>query len=449
MSNKIYLKSYSELEILVESSEKYLSNIFNKKWKEFNYHISLFAINKYSENERARIQANDYFNKIVKEPNKISLNESKISKNQYSKAVKVLITNIFEIFEILSINIVKNIIEIKSSGGSFFILNENDNELSKFIFEKKSIRNFNNTKLAETGENIINWFETDPLKFKNLQIWLENHNNLKFASLFTLLSVMSNLQNSKYENFFDEKRKSFFEENGYLIIENFINKEFTTELRNIVNKIAKLQLNDSSAYLYGKQKKLQRIYNLIGKSDCFIDLILDNRFETLLEYFFQRDTLHQKYYLSSYQANILYPGAESQILHTDIATPEPLPPWPVRLNLNILLDGFTEKNGSTLVLPGSHKKLRKPNLNTNLNLKKLIAPAGSLVMWTGHLWHKSGENNSNSSRSALLACYASSYMREIATEENYLYVNSFHKINQMPRKLFDLIGGTHGLKSSS
>jgi ectoine hydroxylase-related dioxygenase (phytanoyl-CoA dioxygenase family) len=144
----------------------------------------------------------------------------------------------------------------------------------------------------------------------------------------------------------------------------------------------------------------------------------------------------------------LNPGALEQILHVDASVPDPLPPWKIRLNINFLLDDFTETNGATLVVPGSHLYLRKPTRKDAqlCQFRKLLAPKGSMVIWNGHLWHKSGSNFSQTSRSALLACFSASFMREIAVEENYLEVMDRRHLEASSEILKELVGFNHGRK---
>ena len=83
--------------------------------------------------------------------------------------------------------------------------------------------------------------------------------------------------------------------------------------------------------------------------------------EDILEFFFERETLHQKYMLSSFQSNIIHPGGEEQQLHVDSSLSNPLPPWPIRLNINFLLTNWTKENGATIVYPKSHKYNTTPS----------------------------------------------------------------------------------------
>ncbi len=79
-----------------------------------------------------------------------------------------------------------------------------------------------------------------------------------------------------------------------------------------------------------------------------------------MEWIFDRKTPHQKYFLSSFHANILGPGCPKQKLHIDTPVPEPLPDWPIKANSIWMLDDFTILNGATEVVPKSHKLKFKP-----------------------------------------------------------------------------------------
>lgn len=444
MKNNFFLDSYDKLEEVFQNSEKILTKIFNNDWGNIKHQISLLAINKFRDDDKLRINSNDYFYRAIKINRDFEKGDFNIDEKKYNNAVKQLLVITLKSKTIVKIIKYENLNILKvETLNEYFLLENSKIFQNKFLKEKN--KTIKKNKLISVNE-IIN---IDYNEAKDLDTWIYSKDNIKILSLYTLIRLNAN-KNSLIENIITNEKIKFFEKNGYFIIENFIDKVFTEKLKSLTYKIANTQRRKNKSYTYGKNNNLQRIYNLIGKSNLYLKLILDKRIELILENFFQRDTLHAKYYLSSYQANILYPGAESQILHTDLAIPEPLPPWPIRLNININLDEFTIKNGATLVIPGSHKYLKKPDpFMKNLKFKKLIAPAGSLIIWTGHLWHKSGKNSSKSPRAALLACFAASYMREIAVEENYFCVNDPKKIKKMPSKIFKLIGGNHGVKASA
>jgi ectoine hydroxylase-related dioxygenase (phytanoyl-CoA dioxygenase family) len=169
-----------------------------------------------------------------------------------------------------------------------------------------------------------------------------------------------------------------------------------------------------------------------------------------MKHIFHRENFHEKYYLTSFHANLLYPGAESQIWHIDSNVPNPIPNWVIRANSNFIIQDYFSDNGATQIIPFSHKFNRKPN-NEEINVNKfkavtLEAPKGSIIFWLGNLWHRSGKNITNQPRIALLGGYCTSYFREMCMEENY-YVNNVNQSDiELSEKIKKLIGWNHGVK---
>jgi ectoine hydroxylase-related dioxygenase (phytanoyl-CoA dioxygenase family) len=254
------------------------------------------------------------------------------------------------------------------------------------------------------------------------------------------------------QRFFSEQDLALLEEQGFIVKKEFLPREDLATLRCITYEISRKQRDAKSAYFYGNENKAQRIYNLLEKSTEFSDLFISRPaiFE-IVHRFFGTNGKHTPYFLSSFQANILGPGTKAQAIHVDNSVPDPLPPWKIRLNINLLLDAFTETNGATLVYPGSQKLLRKPTIKDDASgfMRKIIAPAGSLVVWTGHLWHQSGENISDTPRAALLSCFVASYLREVVAEENYLASINQGRMNELPFEIRTILGYYHGRKTSS
>jgi len=202
--------------------------------------------------------------------------------------------------------------------------------------------------------------------------------------------------------------------------------------------------------LYGFGNKGQRVYNLINKTNVFDNLLKDTRLKEMLDDIFYRNTYHQLYTISSMQANILEPGALAQKLHCDASVPNPLPPWIVRANIGFAVEDFNFKNGGTRFIPGSHLKLRHPTeTDYEENKDKIIsldAPKGSMILWHGHVWHQSGENNSQEKRAGIFVAYCATYLLEVSLEENHPLVISKKRKLKLSDELMDLFALNHGIK---
>ena len=248
-------------------------------------------------------------------------------------------------------------------------------------------------------------------------------------------------------------RKNFFNDNGYVVIPDVMTSSECDDYRKTVINIAKDEKLNNNAYFYGFNNKFQRIYNLVNKSQKLGELLTLPIVNNIMNDLFDRDTLHDKYTLSSWHANIVPSKGEEQKFHIDSAVPAPLPPWIIRANINFVVEEYNENNGATMCLPGSHKFLRKPSAMDEKKyqnkLIKMTAPKGSIVIWTGHLWHKSGKNNTNNKRVALLACFAASHLIEMALEENHQLIIDSENLNYLSDDLKRLLLFSHGFKQGA
>ena len=100
-------------------------------------------------------------------------------------------------------------------------------------------------------------------------------------------------------------------------------------------------------------------------------------------------------------------GSEGDlIIHADQSyMPEP---WARAQCLNILwcVDDFTEANGATLIMPGSHHRNRGyRDGDGEAGLIPLEAPAGSMIAMDGRLWHSAGRNRTGKPRAGIFNVY--------------------------------------------
>ncbi|MBV8517824.1 MAG: phytanoyl-CoA dioxygenase family protein [Acidobacteria bacterium] len=78
-----------------------------------------------------------------------------------------------------------------------------------------------------------------------------------------------------------------------------------------------------------------------------------------------------------------------------------------------MLDDFTRDNGATRIVPATHRRGAVPKNFADPNARHpdetiVVAPAGSVLLFNGHLWHSGTRNRSTSSRRALQLSFAAS-----------------------------------------
>jgi ectoine hydroxylase-related dioxygenase (phytanoyl-CoA dioxygenase family) len=84
----------------------------------------------------------------------------------------------------------------------------------------------------------------------------------------------------------------------------------------------------------------------------------------------------------------------------------------VACNSGWLLSDFTKENGATRIVPGSHRWGRRPEDDmpdpgaTHPDQIQVVAPAGSLMVFNGYLWHGGTENTTDDLRRGVFTVYS-------------------------------------------
>ncbi|MFA6208465.1 MAG: phytanoyl-CoA dioxygenase family protein [Candidatus Obscuribacterales bacterium] len=100
-----------------------------------------------------------------------------------------------------------------------------------------------------------------------------------------------------------------------------------------------------------------------------------------------------------------------QSFHMDF--PRVLNGYLASINAFFALDEFTERNGCTVVLPGSHQRVSKPSLRYMLEASvPLLCEAGSMIIFDSTLWHAAGHNSSGDDRVAINHQFVRSFFKQ-------------------------------------
>jgi ectoine hydroxylase-related dioxygenase (phytanoyl-CoA dioxygenase family) len=106
------------------------------------------------------------------------------------------------------------------------------------------------------------------------------------------------------------------------------------------------------------------------------------------------------------------PGFGQQGLHTDWRARAAWEPYYAATAL-WLLDDFTPDNGATRLVPGSHRKGAVPKAFSDPERRHpeeeiVLARAGSVLVFNGHLWHSGTRNRSGGPRRVLQCQFVAS-----------------------------------------
>ncbi len=137
----------------------------------------------------------------------------------------------------------------------------------------------------------------------------------------------------------------------------------------------------------------------------------------------------------------LLPGERAQELHRDGMLYPFLHPHPPTLMPTMwALSDFTKVNGGTRIAPGSHlwEHRRRPRAE---EMVSAIMPAGSVLIYTGGIFHGSGQNRAEVVRTGLALQYSLGWLRQ---EENQFLANPPEVAKDYPERLQRLIGYDFG-----
>ena len=165
---------------------------------------------------------------------------------------------------------------------------------------------------------------------------------------------------------------------------------------------------------YADDDSNQRVWNLLGRDPIFIDLV-----EHPMALGLVKAMLGWPALLGNISGNLTGPGGGEMVLHADqIFVPTPWPDEPQGFNCAWCLDDFTEENGATRIVPGSHKFHKPPtDADQDTQTLPLEATAGSMIAFESRLWHKTGNNHTKAERRAgAFAWYTKPIYR---TQENW------------------------------
>ncbi|MHB8656948.1 MAG: phytanoyl-CoA dioxygenase family protein [Solirubrobacteraceae bacterium] len=111
----------------------------------------------------------------------------------------------------------------------------------------------------------------------------------------------------------------------------------------------------------------------------------------------------------------LPPGAAPDVFqrrfHMDF--PRILNRYLMSINVMLTIDEFTELNGGTILVPGTHQHAERPSESyLHEHQVAVVAPPGSLIVFDSTLWHAAGENLSGRDRLAINHQFTRSYVKQ-------------------------------------
>jgi ectoine hydroxylase-related dioxygenase (phytanoyl-CoA dioxygenase family) len=182
------------------------------------------------------------------------------------------------------------------------------------------------------------------------------------------------------------------ETDGYSILDDAIEPELVEQLLTTIRRVeAELDVQPKATLAEGHATL--RMYNLLAKDPAFQAMPLHPSVLPLVERLLDRGCL-----LSGMTAIDIGPGEHEQPMHGDdivMARHLQRPHAPMFVTTMWALTDFTDANGGTRFVPGSHlfpSKPDQPGALHGVEVRALEMSAGSVMIFHGSLWHGGGTN---------------------------------------------------------
>jgi ectoine hydroxylase-related dioxygenase (phytanoyl-CoA dioxygenase family) len=228
---------------------------------------------------------------------------------------------------------------------------------------------------------------------------------------------------------------------GYTIVEDAIEPELLDELEREVEHLER-ELDVRPAGNLFEGRKTLRVYNLLARGEVFQRVPVHPRVLPIVEKVLDSGCL-----VSSLSSIGILPGETAQPLHADDQLiPLPRPHLPIICNTMWALTDFTEDNGATCLIPGSHTAATTPPLGERLPTRPAVMRRGSVLVFNGSLWHGGGENRTAARRTGIAMNYCAGWLRQQENQQLGVPLDVARRFSPRLRKLcgFGLYRGLLG-----
>jgi len=234
-----------------------------------------------------------------------------------------------------------------------------------------------------------------------------------------------------------EKIAELLERDGACIVDNLVDAQVLAKLRTELAPYLEATATGTDGF---SGRRTRRTGGLVARSATAREIV---QHPLVLDATKALLTGATSFHLHLTQVIAIGPDEPAQMIHRDQWAFDffPFPKgYEVQCNTIWALTEFTEKNGATRVIPGSHRYddgLKFQESDT----EPAEMSAGSVLFYTGAIYHGGGANRSVATRIGVNITYARSWLRQ---EENQ-YLSVPHEIaRELPEPLLRLLGYARG-----
>ena len=219
---------------------------------------------------------------------------------------------------------------------------------------------------------------------------------------------------------------------GWTVLEGVISPDLIESLESDLARLER-ELDVKPAENSFEGHKTLRIYNLLARSELWWNVPVHPAVLPVVEGVLDLGCL-----VSSLSSINIGPDETAQPIHADdqlIPIPKPHPP--TVCNTMWALTDFTEENGATRVISGTHLADSSPDYGQPYDSEPALMEKGSVLVWHGSLWHGGGANRTGQPRGGIAMNYCAGYIRQ---QENQQLGIPPSMVALMPPRLQELVG---------
>ncbi|HKA91262.1 MAG TPA: phytanoyl-CoA dioxygenase family protein [Haliangiales bacterium] len=194
---------------------------------------------------------------------------------------------------------------------------------------------------------------------------------------------------------------------GYSLVEDAIEPELVDALAEALLRL-EVELGAAPAKNIFEGTRTVRIYNLLARGKVFERVPVHDSVLPIVEAVLDRGCL-----VSSLSSIAICEGEGAQPLHADDQLiPLPRPHVPIIVNSMWAITDFTEENGATRYVPGSHVDPTFPEFGRDIPTVAAVMRRGSVLVYNGSLWHGGGANRTPRRRVGIAMNYCAGWIRQ-------------------------------------
>jgi ectoine hydroxylase-related dioxygenase (phytanoyl-CoA dioxygenase family) len=204
-----------------------------------------------------------------------------------------------------------------------------------------------------------------------------------------------------------QEHKQRIDRDGFTILERAIEPELIGALDDDLRRLEELYEVEPADNSFEGTNTV-RIYNLLALGKLYEAIPVHACVLPVVEAVLDRGCL-----ISSLSSIAIDPDEIAQPIHADDQLiPLAKPHVPTVCNTMWALTDFTEANGATRVIPGSHLRDHSPDYGKPYDSIPAEMPKGSVLVWHGSLWHGGGANTTPERRVGVAMNYCAGFIRQ-------------------------------------